>query len=82
MPRAPIMKSSTIEEARNAKARVLILLKGKRDLTGVGITRTGKGYAVKVNLSAAPSADLVIPPEVDGVPVRVEVTGVIKARTP
>ncbi|MBI5094181.1 MAG: hypothetical protein HZB26_17290 [Candidatus Hydrogenedentes bacterium] len=75
------MKTYTLEEARSAKARVATLLQNHRDLTGVGITRVGKGYAVKVNMATAPGADLVIPPEMDGVPVRVEVTGRIKART-
>jgi hypothetical protein len=58
------------------------MLRDESEMTGVGITRVGKGYAVKVNFASAPSADFEIPDEVDGVPVRVEVTGRIKARSP
>ena len=75
------MKSCTIEKARSAKARVAEMLRDERGLTGVGITRVGKGYAVKVNLSAALGAGHEIPPEVDGVPIRVEITGRVRART-
>lgn len=48
-------------------------------VVGVGITRVGDGYGVKVNLSKRPSARL--PAQVDGVPVRVEIVGVIRKRT-
>ncbi|MBX7256031.1 MAG: hypothetical protein K1Y02_06685 [Candidatus Hydrogenedentes bacterium] len=75
------MNTCSLEEARNAKARVSDMLRGERDLTGVGITRVGKGYAVKVNIASAQSGKIVIPPEVDGVPVCVEFTGPIKARS-
>jgi hypothetical protein len=46
----------------------------------VGITRVGRGYAVKVNLSAPIGRGAKIPADIDGVPVRVEVTGIIRSR--
>ena len=58
-----------------------VLLRDERDLTGVGVTREGKGKAAKLNPAAAPGGGVVIPDEMDGVPVRVEVTGRIKARS-
>jgi hypothetical protein len=76
------MKSCTIEKARSAKARVAEMLRDEHGLTGVGITREGDSYAVKVNLDAAPGTGLEIPSEMDGVPIRVEITGRIKARRP
>ena len=71
--------SSTLEAARGAKARVLAMLRTQASLTGVGITRVGKGYGVKVNFASAPGPDCDVPEEVEGVPVRVEITGSIRA---
>jgi hypothetical protein len=68
---------STLEQARAAKARAEEVF---RDLpvVGIGITRVGAGYGLKVNLSRA--ADGKVPAEVDGVPVRHEVVGTIRKR--
>jgi hypothetical protein len=49
-------------------------------VTGVGITRVGEGYGVKVNLGAAPEEGTELPEAVDGVPVRVEVVGEVRKR--
>jgi len=75
------MDTCTIEKARSAKARVAEMLRNERELTGVGITRVGKGYAVKVNFAAAPGAGIEIPSEMDEVPIRIETTGRINLKT-
>jgi len=50
-----------------------------RDIVGIGVTRQGKGYAVKVNLGSA--ADLAAPPQaLNGVPMICEVVGAIRRR--
>ena len=69
-----------LEKARAAKAKALALVGGHPEVNGVGIAPMGPGYCVKVNV-ATPSADLHLPSEIDGVPVRVEVVGEIAART-
>lgn len=46
----------------------------------VGITRVGDNYAVKVNVGEPPPPDVKIPTEVDGVPIKFEVTGSIRPR--
>jgi hypothetical protein len=50
------------------------------DVVGVGITRHGDGYAVKVNLRHPPAAGVDLPKDIDGVPVQVEVVGSITKR--
>ena len=46
----------------------------------MGITRVKGEYAVKVNLSEPIEPGTELPTDIDGVPVRVEVTGTIRAR--
>ncbi|HEX4610678.1 MAG TPA: hypothetical protein VH092_20980 [Urbifossiella sp.] len=70
----------TLDEARAAKARALAVFEPLAAVVGVGITRVGSGYGLKVNLAAAPPANTALPTEVDGVPVRLEVVGRPQAR--
>ncbi len=70
---------STLQEARAAKPHVLAVFESLAPVAGVGITRLNGGYAVKVNLQAEPPAGTLLPETVDGVPVRVEVVGTIRA---
>ena len=70
----------TLEKARAAKQSALRHLRSRDDVVGVGITRVSGKYAVKVNLSEEPEPGTELPDEIDGVPVRVEVTGTIRAR--
>ena len=72
--------TSSIDEARAAKHKVLQLTAGAEQVNGVGITRVGNSYAVKVNLADQPTDDFELPSEVDGVPVLVEVVGKISKR--
>ncbi len=75
------MKVATLAEAREAKEKLSRQIANRRDVNGVGIARARRGYAVKVNLTEElPGREL--PSEVDGVPVRVEVVGAIRKRTP
>ena len=68
----------TLEEARAAKRLVAQSLAGRDGVLGIGITRVGGGYAVRVNLSRQPAAVESIPTEVAGVPVRIEIVGEIR----
>jgi hypothetical protein len=65
----------TLDEARKAKSRALAIFAPLASVVGVGITRIGDGYGLKVNLEAKPPADTPLPDDVDGVPVQVEVVG-------
>ena len=42
---------------------------------GVGVTQKDGGYAVKINLAAAPPTDTLLPESVDGVPIVCEIVG-------
>lgn len=77
----PVMADAPLEAARAAKPaveRAFAALGDGVGVVGVGITRIGAGYGVKVNLSAAPRPDVVLPENVAGVPVRVEIVGQIR----
>jgi hypothetical protein len=72
------MNACTLDQARAAKPRALNEFRRKTSVVGVGITRVGNGYGVKVNLAAAPAANVNLPDKIDGVPVCVEVVGKIR----
>jgi len=74
------MKPATIEEARSRKEKAFQLFRRDAPVVGVGIIRIGDGYGLKVNLSEAPKPGVRLPEEVDGVPVKVEVVGVVRKR--
>ena len=74
------MNQTTLDQARAAKAKVLAAFGHDPSVVGVGITRIGEGYGVKLNLEAPPAPDAHLPEDVDGVPVRVEVVGTIRKR--
>jgi hypothetical protein len=65
--------SQTFAAARAAKIRVLEVFASLAPIVGVGVTRIGDGYGVKVDLREAPAPGALVPASVDGVPVRVEV---------
>ncbi len=71
-------KQCSLEEVRTAKPRATEIFGSLAQLSGVGITRVGRGYGLKINLAEEPACAL--PDEVDGVPVRISVTGPIRAR--
>ena len=74
-------KACSLDEARAAKAPAAEAFGRLAEVLGVGITRIGKGYGLKVNLSRLPRGANSLPSEIVGVPVRVEVVGKIRKRT-
>lgn len=70
---------ATIEAARAAKDKVKRTLADRADIVGVGVSRRGKGYVVKVNVARLmdPGA---VPHTLNGVPVVFEVVGTIRKR--
>jgi hypothetical protein len=70
----------TLEQARAAKESARTLLAALPGLVGVGITKIGEDYALKVNLSAPLPVGVSAPERISGVPVCVEVVGRIKKR--
>ena len=75
--RSGAVTGATLEEARAAKKRVREALADRPEVTGIGITRHGDGYAVKVDLAKACPA---VPPEMGGVPVHSEIVGRVRKR--
>jgi hypothetical protein len=72
------MSNADLERTRAAKERAKVLFAGKASVVGIGITRVGAGFGVKVNLSEPPPPDADLPKTIDGVPVCVEVVGTIR----
>lgn len=70
--------AATLTEARAAKARAESMLARNRKVNGIGLSRRGAGWCIKVNLSGPTRANL--PDEIDGVPVYVEQVGKISKR--
>ena len=66
-----------LEQARAAKERLRMTLKGRPDVRGIGIARSGDGYQIQVNVSNRTGPD--VPGAVDGVDVYVRVVGAIRA---
>jgi hypothetical protein len=67
----------TLAQARAAKGAFVESFAQVVDVVAVGITRLNGGYAVKVNLRSDPSPSLHLPASLNGVPIRVVVTGSI-----
>jgi hypothetical protein len=74
------MGAVTLEEAQAAKAVALKRFKKLDNVVGIGITRADGDYAVKLNLREPMPSGVELPSRIDGVPVRVEITGTIRAR--
>lgn len=74
------MPQVTLEQAQAAKQSVLRRLGTLAQVVGVGISRVGGEYVIKVNLSEPIEPGTELPTEIDGVRVRVEITGTIRAR--
>lgn len=68
----------TLEEARAAKIEAHTIFSGLVPTSGIGITRIGDGYGLKINLKSPPTVPL--PSEVRGVPVVVEIVRTLKKR--
>ena len=70
--------SITIDQARAAKEAAKAELSNVPGVVGIGLTKIGDDYALKINLRAAPPANVTIPKHIAGVPVSVEVVGDIR----
>ena len=71
---------STIEEVRRVKPRAARLFKKSGALVGVGISRQGSGYCLKVNLNRPFKGTEHRPTQIAGVPIEVTVVGAIRKR--
>lgn len=71
----------TIDQARAAKEAAKTLLGGLPGVVGIGVTKIGEDYALKVNLRASLPADVEIPERIAGVVVCTEVVGDIRKRS-
>jgi len=74
------VERSSLEAARAAKSQVREAFAALAPVVGVGITRIGGSYGLKVNLQNPPAAGVSLPAEIGGVPVRVEVVGALRKR--
>ncbi len=72
------MSDESLNRARAVKARVLAVFQPIAEVVGVGITKIGDAYGVKVNLRKQPAADTTLPESIEGVPLTVEIVGTIK----
>ena len=70
----------SLEQARAAKKSAKVLLTALPGVVGVGITKVGEDYALKVNLRAPLPAGMSVPERIGDVPVKVEVVGRITRR--
>ena len=70
----------SLEQARAAKESAKVLLAALPGVVGVGITKAGKDYALKVNLREPLPAGVSAPERIGDVPVKVEVVGRISRR--
>jgi hypothetical protein len=71
----------SLERARDAKESAKALLSTLPGLMGVGITKIGEDYALKVNLRQALPSGVTVPERIGDVPVCVEVVGTIRKRS-
>ena len=71
-----------LTQARAAKAKALQLFNQLTGGAAVGVTRQRSGaYGLKVNLTKAPAANVTLPTEIDGVPIQIEVVGLVRKRS-
>ena len=70
-------RMADLETARAAKVRLRSQLAGRDGVGAIGIARSADGYGLQVNLTGA-SARASVPGSVDGVAVRVRVTGPVR----
>jgi hypothetical protein len=75
-----VMPQITLERAQAAKRAARQRFRKLGTLVGIGITRVGGEYAVKLNLSEPVEPGVKFPSDINGVPLRVEVTGTIRSR--
>ena len=74
------MNPRSLEDARTAKPKAFQVFGKKATVVGVGITEIDGGYGLKVNLSEPPKPGVELPETLDGIPVRIEVVGILRKR--
>lgn len=77
------MKSESLrlEAARNAKEKAKEIFSRFGFINGVGLTRQGEGYAVKVNFASEPRDRSDMPNAIEGIPVIIDVVGPLHKQT-
>ena len=71
--------TQTLEAARAAKEDLRSLLASWQDVSGVGIEKLPDGFGLKVNLRRKPKDGETMPTSHNGIPIRYEVIGTIRA---
>ena len=69
-----------IEKVRAAQRKAEAQFARHDEVNGIGITRVGEGFGLKVNLTRPLKSGSTLPEQIDDVPVQVEVVGPIRAR--
>jgi hypothetical protein len=73
--------NASLKDAQAAKGVATKVFHGLVGEVAVGIMRLNDDYfGLKVNLTDEPPADVSLPKEIDGVPVKIEVVGRIRKR--
>ncbi len=68
-------EAKQLDAARGAKEKVKQIFSQFGTVNGIGLTRMGEHYAIKVNFESEPHDQDHMPCEVEGVPVVVRVIG-------
>lgn len=71
------MSVASLEQARAVQPKLEAMLEGVEGVSGIGLTLVGDGYGLRVNLETS-LAMAAVPPELDGVPIVVEIVGEIR----
>jgi hypothetical protein len=75
------MIGSSLKEVRAAKSAAAQIFADLVGTVAVGVMRLADdSYGLKINLPKKPGKDVVLPSQVAGVPVKVEVVGKIRKR--
>lgn len=70
----------SLEEARAAKKPAQDIFERLGQTAAIGITRSGTGYGLKINLQQAFPKNMEVPEEIEGVPIKIEVVGPVRKR--
>ena len=70
---------TSIEQARLVKSKARTAAEAYASVVGVGLTKIGDSYAIKVNLCHKPAQET-LPNSIDGVPIVYEIVGTISLR--
>jgi len=71
------MHDEKLDAAREAKEKAKTIFARHGTVNGIGLTRMGERYAVKVNFESEPRDRASMPREIEGVPVVVQVIGTL-----